>query len=784
MLFDGKEIPFPSIPRISFFKVIEKLEEMMTDKDPAVAGYAKSLLKEVEQYPILKEGFEDFTLLDKYREPIDKLSRVLFPDALVTNEIKALTPLFDFKPFYTSTRFKNILKATKKDFSFYLKDINENEFYLQSCYFILNSYFGYPISISRPMMLEIDNKEQGIIRTYRLAINGELVEFIPTDKAVDITQEDFEELLDHHDDIELWKKKFPPDSWIMRGILMINMMDVTIDQSLSTITSNLLIKSADSFENIKNGLRSLFNNSSLETGMVTFQDNELTPLYNNDVRSILLEKNCILDCKKHMSSETFKKLMVNRQPLVVSDVDRYSKNNSNPISELLKKTQWKSYIMAPLIYEDELLGFMELASKNKYELNSVSLTKLNQILPVLAIATKRYKTEARNQIEAIIQQECTTVHHSVKWRFEQEAQQFMMKQNNGEQAVFKDIIFKDVYPLYGQLDIKNSTIRRNEAVKKDLIKQINGVRRILSTALELTNMPAYEELLYRVETYKTEIRNGLSAGSEHKIIGFLRSEIYPVFSHLQKVDPELDKLVEKYNSKLDPELNTIYEERKKYDDSVNLINQKLASYLDRQQDEAQKMFPHYFERYKTDGVEYNMYIGQSISKQKQFDPIHLQNLRLWQLMVMVEMENEFASLQQDLEVPVEIASLILVYNASLAIHFRMDEKRFDVEGAYNARYEIIKKRIDKAHIKGTHERITRPGSIAIVYSHEQDAIEYRKYLDFLCTKGYMKSKVEDHELENLQGMSGLRALRVEIEYQLPNNEEGINVEELIKSIEG
>ena len=297
-------------------------------------------------------------------------------------------------------------------------------------------------------------------------------------------------------------------------------------------------------------------------------------------------------------------------------------------------------------------------------------------------------------------------------------------------------------------------------------------------------MPAYEELLYRVETYKTEIRNGLSAGSEHKIIGFLRSEIYPVFSHMQKVDPELGKLVEKYNSKLDPELNTIYEERKKYDDSVNLINQKLASYLDRQQDEAQKMFPHYFERYKTDGVEYNMYIGQSISKQKQFDPIHLQNLRLWQLMVMVEMENEFASLQQDLEVPVEIASLILVYNASLAIHFRMDEKRFDVEGAYNARYEIIKKRIDKAHIKGTHERITRPGSIAIVYSHEQDAIEYRKYLDFLCTKGYMKSKVEDHELENLQGMSGLRALRVEIEYQLPNNEEGINVEELIKSIEG
>ena len=33
------------------------------------------------------------------------------------------------------------------------------------------------------------------------------------------------------------------------------------------------------------------------------------------------------------------------------------------------------------------------------------------------------------------------------------------------------------------------------------------------------------------------------------------------------------------------------------------------------------------------------------------------------------------------------------------------EKRFDVDGAYNIRYEIIKKRIDKAHIKNTQENM-------------------------------------------------------------------------------
>jgi hypothetical protein len=35
----------------------------------------------------------------------------------------------------------------------------------------------------------------------------------------------------------------------------------------------------------------------------------------------------------------------------------------------------------------------------------------------------------------------------------------------------------------------------------------------------------------------------------------------------------------------------------------------------------------------------------------------------------------------------------------------MDEKRFDVDGAYNSYYEIIKKRLDKAHIKDSSEEL-------------------------------------------------------------------------------
>jgi hypothetical protein len=94
----------------------------------------------------------------------------------------------------------------------------------------------------------------------------------------------------------------------------------------------------------------------------------------------------------------------------------------------------------------------------------------------------------------------------------------------------------------------------------------------------------------------------------------------------------------------------------------------------------------------------------------------------------------------------------------------MDEKIFDVDGTYNARYEIIKKRVDKAYIKGTQQRITQKGKIAIVYSQKKDKIEYNRYIKFLQAKKYLDKKVEYVEVEDLQGVTGLKAILVSVLY--------------------
>ena len=430
------------------------------------------------------------------------------------------------------------------------------------------------------------------------------------------------------------------------------------------------------------------------------------------------------------------------------------------------------------------VAVLEIASPRPYELNSINKNKLKDILPVFELAVERASKEHENELEATIQEYYTSIHPSVKWRFSEAAEKYHTDLHNKEENVKLDeIVFNDVYPLFGQSDIKGSSLARNEAIKEDLTTQLELALDVLSEAKKNESLPIYNELMFRVNSYLTAVKEGLKAGDEVGILDFLRRDIYPVFNHIKELNAHAEELINAYTSRLDPELKVVYEKRKAYEDSVTFLNDKMANFLDSKEVEAQTMFPHYFERYKTDGVEYNMYIGNSLVKNGGFNELYLYNLRLWQLQTMYEVENIAHKARKEMDFDLEIASLILVHSNPLAIKFRMDEKQFDVDGAYNIRYEIIKKRIDKAHINGTQDRLTVPGKIAIVYSQDKDAVEYMKYIKYLQAKNYL-GKVEKLELEDLQGVSGLKALRVEVVYQEDYDEKAaISIDNLIKEIQ-
>tara|TARA_B100000809_G_scaffold263671_1_gene317503 strand:- start:2924 stop:5314 length:2391 start_codon:yes stop_codon:yes gene_type:complete len=777
---------------ISFHKAVRSFERYATEefKEHPFHTSAKEIIKEIKKTPELIEGFSDFSLLTKHQDKIELLLKPLFPEELSENEIKAASIPFSFTSFMFTSRFDKIVEEAGDSFTIIPRNLEPDMFYIHACTMILGVCHGYDLDLRRPFFFDIPDKN-GDVKNYRVAFNADMGEIIPTKNAPKITEEDYHLLLDNFDNIDIWREKFPPNSYIFKGFGIINLFDVTVDEIITDIRTNLLRSDDNLLFDLQKDLARFFNIKDLILGYSSFEMNDgffKVKRSESLVFDVDIDADCAADCDGFFCEGIVANVFTNYEFMAISNVEKYGEATAqNGFYKRMKAKGINSIILIPIKSKSTNdITVLEIASPRAYELNSINKNKLKDIMPVFELAVDRSSKEHENIIEATIQEHYTSIHPSVKWRFSEAAEKYQhdLFVNKEKQVKLDEIIFEDVYPLYGQADIKGSSLARNKAIKQDLTFQLTLARNVIKEALNVEVLPIYNELMFRISTYHKNISKGLKAGDEIEILDFLKQDIYPVFSHIKNVNLALAEVIDVYESKLDKDLHVIYEKRKNYEQSVTLLNDKLANYLDEQQGKAQKMFPHYFERYKTDGVEHNMYIGQSLVKNKKFENLYLYNLRLWQLQMMVEMENVAHRVKSKMKTKLSIASLILVHSNPLSIKFRMDEKQFDVDGAYNIRYEIIKKRIDKACINGTRERLTQPGKIAIVYSQDKDAFEYKKYISFLQSKNLF-GKLEKLELEDLQGVSGLKALRVEVIYKdTITDESTLAFDELIKEIQG
>lgn len=763
MLFE-QQTDNPFRLEISFHKVIEVLEGIAASDVDYRAQYAKGLLKEVEKVPELRNGIQDPEIIRQHRGLIRNLLSDLFPTALSHNEIKAVTIPFLNISFNYTQRFQDILNNAGPDFDMEIRDFDAHQFYVLSCVLLLNAYYGYHFDAAKPIFYDIPDA-QGFMRHYRILYNGDFLEIFPTENAIELTPEDIELLLDNFDDLDLWKSKIPPQSWILRGFGIMSLFDATTESAVSNLKTNLLSAAGHKSKkevqrNFENIFRSIFRMTDLEVGFTSFDKDTYTLAVSpfEGIRSYLLPEAIGIDCHDLACEESFDRMIQGTGYLNVTDVERFlAENPDSAIARHLLDLGIRSAIFAPVTdAEGDVLGIMELVSTKVRGLNSINSRKLDVVMPYISDTINRFFSDIQNQIGALIQKEYTTIHPSVYWKFRNEAYLHLH-----DTEALHEIVFEEVYPLYGQVDIKGSSELRNKTTREDLSLQAGTLLSILKLMFAEKPLPAYEQRIFELETALGELDANLMADTEQTIHRYIRQDVHPLLKKSAGFPVKVQDDIRDYFILLDKSSETVYKARKKYDTAVSIINKQLASVLDEKQSAAQSAYPHYYERFKTDGVEHNLYIGKSITGQADFDPIYLYNLRLWQLQVMCEMERHFGAFRNTLPYPMEVASLILVFNQPITIRFRMDEKRFDVDGSYNARYEIVKKRIDKAYVRGTEERITQPGRITIVYAQQSEEQEYGRYIAFLQHKGLLSDKVEKFNVEDLQGVSGLRAIRVE-----------------------
>jgi GAF domain-containing protein len=772
-------------PLITFWTQLSAYHEFGRGPIPGIVR------EKAREAPELAEVIEDLSVIEKHRAFVDLMMTALFPPAFWEQEYGAALFPFQLRAFYATPPFRRSLMNADGSLQGRANFLQEHSVeqtlaaarLLLAYELILERTYGIDLGGDVPIIFTTADPATGLDRHFRLQFDWRFVEVELVGPKPPLPDAVRQRLQTGLIDGDLLRELLPPERFVLRGFMIVKAVDVTDQEVLSSLKRDLIDKdsivSNSHFQGLQAKLRTFFRRPDLRLGLAAVEGDRVLVL--NDASRH--EQACIFaDSAHHTTSEftgsLYERAVVQDRPIVIDDL--LACPDRTPIEEELIRNGIRNFICAPLHYQDKVIGTLELVSARVGDLNATHLPKLQEVLPLFSMAVQRSVEELNSRIQTVINEQCTAIHPTVEWRFRKAVLNSFDRQRGAATGVteLEPIVFEGVYPLYGLADIRGSSTQRGQAIQADLLTQLRLAKAVIQTASEVRSLPALYELEYRIDKRAAQIESTLNSSDEIGIIAFLRVEVESLLDHLGTFGPGVRDRIAAYRSGLDARLGTVYNRRRLFEESVTGIAESISSYLDVEEQAAQGMFPHYFEKQKTDGVDYQVYVGAGLLEDGRVDPLCLKNLRLWQLMVTCGIAVRTHQLRDQLPIPLETTHLILVQHAPLSIRFRFDEKRFDVDGAYDIRYEIVKKRIDKAVVQGTTERVTQPGKVAIVYSQPGEALEYRAYIEYLHSLGYLTGTVENLELGELQGVQGLRALRVQVALDNPKLQERINLADL------
>jgi len=618
------------------------------------------------------------------------------------------------------------------------------------------------------MTHSMEDTATGIARIYRLNIDTRFVRIVP--KGV-LPKLDFAVLQAHmHEStaITYLMELLPLSLFRFEGFSAITVTDITPDHVLETI-KNIILDHADCgkegrYDEVIRSLKSLTGKGGIELGLIPILKVNGKPVFADDicVHSVLAAAAKRSVDGKGRFMEMSDNYMQDPRLLFFESITPDNEKKYFFLTDL-KRSGIKAYGLVPVFHNNQLAGILEVYSRQDGVLDLETMSRLDIAIPLLAQLLQRTIDEFDAQIKAIIKENFTSIQPAVEWKFNEAAWQFLQAWHDGNHSpAIETIYFKAVYPIYGAIDIRNSTIERNRALSKDLQTQFGILIDTLSDLEKEVSLELLDELIFKCRRWKGALTDSLTTAEEMNLNSFLKNEIEKFLTHFKAGRPELAGIIDPYMAAIDELQGIAFKNRRDLEESIQLINRTINRHLEGTIGGLLQSYPAYFEKFRTDGVEYDIYIGQSIVPDRPFDVLYLNNLRLWQLGSMAAIAKLTHELLPDMPEKLQTTQLIFVHSNSIDISFRKDERRFDVEGGYNIRYQVVKKRIDKVHIKGGNERLTQPGKIAVIYFNDKEAEEYAGYIRYLQEKDVLEADREDLELEDLQGVSGLKAFRVSV----------------------
>jgi hypothetical protein len=763
---------------ISFKKFVDFLKSSIQTGPSIKVPYFKWIIKKFKKFPELLNNVP-LEKLSEYEKMLELVSTCLLPLAADENSLWALSSPLSPQIFYSTDGFHTLMEClehpvvldpAKGDAD------SESEKIMRELQYgmLLEKVYSLPYLKKTEWIRKFEDPFTGLDKYFQVNIDTRFIDILPINQLPAVDCSSMSPASVWGEEFKKIQKSVPLNQFEARGFSIITLTDVTAEQAVEQV-GRLVIHHSEKdkrplFDDITHALQTVVGSTDYQFGLVPFLSiNDRPALIFEKVPYSIIVQACL---NFNVPKKEFSKLRndFTRNPrMIIWSADEKESDLPEFVANAFRQAGIGTYIMFPIYHNEQVTGFFEVSTKvGKPLLSEGQMVRLKPVLSIMTQLIQDIIARFNRSIENIIKEKFTSIQPAVQWKFNEAAWHYLRDHNNEEGAeTVENIIFKNLHPLYGAVDIKNSTVLRNQALEKDYAVQLSTLIHAISS-LNYQEKPQLERIMSAANNWRQIIQEPLTTQQEVRLNEFFNLDVQYELENLMHAEPESTEFLIPYFQSIDEENGIAFENRRLLETAIRKLNSTVNNFLENASVDLLNIFPCYFEKFRTDGIEYDIYVGQSIVPHAPFKKDHLQGMKRWQLRSMIKVVHLIQDLVPDMDFPLQTTQLLFVHPQTIDITFRKDERKFDVEGSYNIRYHIIKKRIDKVMILDTNERLTQPGKIAIIYFDERDAQEFKGFIREMQDENLLLDDLEALDLEALQGVDGLKAIRVSVRIEDEN----------------
>src|SRR5690606_9128293 len=135
---------------------------------------------------------------------------------------------------------------------------------------------------------------------------------------------------------------------------------------------------------------------------------------------------------------------------------------------------------------------------------------------------------------------------------------------------------------------------------------------------------------------------------------FLHEELFEILESIKAENPAHKSAIEIF---VNQQKGLVGNHTDDFETSLQHLNYLIKDEVRQFTATVQDVFPSYFELFRSDGIEYDMYVGQSITPTKAFEPSFLREIRKQQIISMARIGKRAAEVATSLVVPMQVTLL-------------------------------------------------------------------------------------------------------------------------------